>query len=334
MATYTGDPTATQAPSPPPTPGAAPVANLVVDGTAINAASVNQQTKVEADYTAWLMSPRAKSSDFFHEIVKWMNARLQARFGIDHLGFPAGQIIQWDEDWSYAALVAASLSANGTFGRWKFSVTNLASCAPGADFSGGGALNNLFMEMASGNGSGSPGLGTIEGCLPAFPVSVTGGPADTDIACPFQWDAYAPSTTNAANTEVSMGLAFGGPQPGSGKFSTATPEGAAFVKRAGDTNWQTYTKLAAGGATYTDTGVAFSTTLHRFRIERVGSGAADDSTSRVFFIIDGADVSSGGVAIFPRQPTPFFQLNSATGLSRFRIGPAALRANHWANAFL
>lgn len=51
---YTGDPTATQAPSPAPAQDAEPVGRLPVDGEAANVASIYQQFKALLDFSAWL----------------------------------------------------------------------------------------------------------------------------------------------------------------------------------------------------------------------------------------------------------------------------------------
>lgn len=51
---YTGNPTATQAPGSAPGPGVAPIMTLPADGDPANAASVAQAFKESADYIAWL----------------------------------------------------------------------------------------------------------------------------------------------------------------------------------------------------------------------------------------------------------------------------------------
>src|SRR6187551_1467142 len=102
--TRAGDPTATQAPSAPPTPGAVPTQTLPADGDPLTAASVAQAFKVSADFIAWLMSPRAQAaagtgaSNWAEAIRLYKNARQQTRFAVDHLGFPGGKFVQWQED--------------------------------------------------------------------------------------------------------------------------------------------------------------------------------------------------------------------------------------------
>jgi hypothetical protein len=51
---YTGNPTASQTPSPNPGFGAAPILHLPVDGEPLNVASIYQGLKALADWTAWL----------------------------------------------------------------------------------------------------------------------------------------------------------------------------------------------------------------------------------------------------------------------------------------
>ncbi len=50
---YTGSAVATEAPSPPPGPGVAPIVNIPIDGESLNAASVAQGFKTLADFAAY-----------------------------------------------------------------------------------------------------------------------------------------------------------------------------------------------------------------------------------------------------------------------------------------
>jgi hypothetical protein len=60
---YTGDPTATQAPSPPPGRAVEPIVRRPTDGDALSAASVEQDFKVLADFAAWLTNHAAILDD-------------------------------------------------------------------------------------------------------------------------------------------------------------------------------------------------------------------------------------------------------------------------------
>jgi hypothetical protein len=323
MATYTGNPTATQAPGPQPAPVTPPISNLVVDGTAINAASVNQQTKEANDFLAWLSDPRAQlaagsvASHWGDPIFAYKNALLFRRFAIDHHGLPAGQLIDWNDDWNYAT---PNLSAAGTgnwIGRWLYRITTGGII--GANGGTGQPMLSLTIPTPGG------GLVNVESAAPITPVGIPGGTVDGDHVITMQWSAY-PQFLDAGDSEQAMGLALNGSNSGAGKLSVSGAEAAAFVRRQSDGNWQFYTKAVGGGASYVDTGVFLATSLVRFRIEIIGSSTSDDATARAIGYINGVQVANVPVAI--RQPKPFFQLSSG-GFSAcgMLIGPVSVRAN-------
>ena len=118
---YTGNPTATQAPSPIPGAQAFPIAVLPADGDADNAASVAQAFKVLADNIAFLTLPRSAGGQV--PIMPYKNALLQTRFFVDAFGFPNGQIQQFCEMWDDVNLTLKTVAANGPWsGRWNYSI--------------------------------------------------------------------------------------------------------------------------------------------------------------------------------------------------------------------
>jgi hypothetical protein len=170
-------------------------------------------------------------------------------------------------------------------------------------------------------------LGTLAG------VGASGGTVDNDVAIAMQWDALG---VDVPRSEFAMGLSYGGATPGSGHFTSVLPEAVAIVKRDGQTNWEVYTKVAAGSALYTDTGIAWSGDPTRFRIERIGANASDDGVARVNVYVNGTPISVPAIMI--RQPTVFFQsswvFDSGLGTSGWGpnvlfIGPVDIRANTW-----
>jgi hypothetical protein len=122
---YTGVATATQAPSGPPLPGGAPIVQIPSDGDSENAASVTQMVKVLADWITAGFSPRARlatlAAHWPEGVIRFASALLHTRFGIDHLGLPAGRIVHWNEDWSRGVAIgtqsATPIEVNGGFGQ-------------------------------------------------------------------------------------------------------------------------------------------------------------------------------------------------------------------------
>lgn len=327
--TRAGDPTATQSPSAPPTPGAVPTQTLPADGDPLTAASVAQPFKVSADFNAWQMSPRAQAaagtgaSNWAQAIVAYLNSRLQARFVVDHLGFPAGKFIKWQEDWGDTSM-KTTLSTLGTSqvfgGRWLGSL--------------GGSNPSLATTDLSSTGQRTAVL-TLAGAtvsldvVRAFPY-LTPVASDADTAMVMQWDAIPAAGTLSGN-EFAMGFAARSFCIGavSARFSTTAPDACGFLKRTGDANWQVYTKHG-GSALITDTGVAAAIgTPVRFRVEIVGANAGDDSTARALFYVNG--VFKGAVAVAtPTNPMPFFEFSTNLNVTNsLQVGVVDFMANIW-----
>lgn len=330
--TYPGDPTATQAPSDPPVNGNAPKVVLPSDGDADNAASVAQAFKVLADFIAWLLAPFAKASAWAQAIFAFRNARLQTRFGVDHFGFPNGNLISWDENWSDNALQTVTANGNTVASRWTFH-------SDGGPVSGGN-LHSQPPQYTSSDNNGSRFL-TI-GSVPG------GGRADIqlnaawwstvftdDITVGMFWSFEVPPTASANCTFV-MGFTSDF-QP-----ANAITDGCYIFKTPTDTNWQLKcVSVGGGGFTTIDTGIpAASGSFHRAALVLVGANQSDDSTARALLFIDGAIVgditahlpytSGGAGAGLPLSP--IFGVVTAAGAStiELRVGPVRYRQSMYA----
>jgi hypothetical protein len=279
MATpYTGDETATQAPSPPPGPDVAPIVVLPDDGDADNAASVAQAFKVLADFIAWLMAPLAVVAAWAQTIFWWSDARGNKRFVIDHFGFPAGALDARTEMWQPAAGFAVSGAGPTTNGSWTWtsnasgsgSVVNAPGIVVGANFS---SLSPCLQINVDGTGSGKTG---------SWGEAATSIFVDESIVeLEFDAEAYTVS-----GIQWDMGFAANG-APGS------ISKGVYFSRPVGaGVNWQCIT-VDGGSPTTVDSGIlATGGTHHQFRIIVVGASISDDSTARALFYIDGALVAN------------------------------------------
>lgn len=357
--TRVGDPTATQSPSVPPTPGAFPTSTKPVDGDACSAGSVSQENDVKDDFIAWLMSPYAQAaagnaaSNWAQLIRVYKNARQQSRFGIDHLGFPGGQIFEIRENWMtikdnieidnsgnlYGSFNNAASVAHSMAFMWYYRHTTNGSTAgyfralQAAIASAGNPFptNRLHMECPN---TGTIQLKYIETNAAPLVIETAGS-----TALAMGWDHsfnIAGINSGAGGIESSMGILGGATQAGSNNsWATDAPVGAAFVARGGsDSTWQGYVN-AGSGATYVNTTVSCTAAnvRRRFRIEVLGPGVSDDSTARINFYIDGvwrcqvaADLAAaGGVLV-----RPFFKLRGTTQNVGQSIGPMRFQANTYA----
>jgi hypothetical protein len=318
---YPGDPAATEAPSVPPTPGVVPTVRIPNDGEARNVASITQALKVLADFTAWQMSPRAKASDWAVALQLWQSARLHKRFGIDHLGYPMGQIQRWQQDWQVSLTQAGDGISDTTEDGWSFTVHKTGA--------GTGQVSTFipsstwpasrFVRTEAANSAGDYSVaGKISNCL-----------FHADVAVAMEWAAQIPSLQNYA---YGMGFNTSGTFAAGGHGPIAQ-----FFNSGGSGNWRCHTD---DGTTLNDqdSGVPIDTAKHRFRIEYHGANVDDASTQRVLFFIDGALVGNltANMPSVPASPlaSPMFILYNTGGTGgQLEIGPARFANNLFVDAF-
>lgn len=344
---YTPDPAATQSPSAAPLPEGAPTVVLPADGDPANAASIAQALKVLADHEAWLFKPRAQAaagtsaSNWAKHIWAARNAKLQKRWGLDHMGMPGGQLIQWDENWDDVAMLTEPTADAGIVawvGPWRARYTTNAVVGGHSFFSVPAGSNfptsHLYLEVA--NVGPTVNMCHAERVTGTLAIASTG---DTQFS--LSWDSalnLAGISSGVAGTEASFGALVGDTMlGGNGSMASLAPKGLGFIARGGtDSTWQAYTKANGGSATYTNTGVSCTTAgvRRRFRIEYTCSGVGDDSAARAHFYIDGnfvagvaVDLTGGGTfGIIP------FARAWSQGSVNFgvRVGPMRFRGNTWA----
>jgi len=322
MPNYTGDPAAADAPDAAPTPENFPVSDLPADTETLNAASIQQAIKAPDNHIAWLKGPIARASQWLETIRRYRNARGQRRSGISHPGFPDGRFIDINEPWIDVNATTKNAPGSGAwFGRWNYGIF-------GVD--GDIAANDSPNESTTiPNGSG-------------IAVTVTGSGASASVV----ETARKPLVLGAngcivlaadvgfSGLDNADGPAFGlGPGTmvsgsSSAAFETLAPSfTAAFYKPIGNANWWTYVK-AGGSPTIEDTGVA-ANAKHRLRIEAYGSGVADDSNTRVNFIIDGA-LENEEILDITGTGTPFIRnYGTLGGFHTQYVGALRYQASLW-----
>ena len=280
---------------------------LPVDGDAANAASVLQAFKVGLDFIEYAKAPFALASSWLNEIISYRNATLQRRFGIDHLGMPGGQILQWDENWNktVAGTFGTDLSWTSTPG-----TGSIIPISPGL----GAPHAALFNAMAVLPPTGAATATWFQRASPDF---VMNPDLSVSVEAPILLRSVG---TN--NTSVVFGFSNGAP-------GIAT-HGAFFSKASADTNWHA-TSPDTGS---TDLGVPPVVDVYqRARVELLGANVSDNGTSRANFYLSGVLVGHAD------NPVPlgtgnalsvvFGALTQITGGSscQFQIGPIRYRQN-------
>ena len=305
MANYTGDPTATEAPSPPPTPAVAPILNMPVDGNPVNAATFAQPFKVLADFVAWAMKPRATLLSWAEEIAAWRNGRLQRRAGFDHLGFPGGLYRAWEEDWSDVAFSPQTTVSTGAWARrWNFQVGVTGGTLAGGgltiqppQFSGLTPIDprSVLVQMNPFPNPAATAWVLVETAQPVVVIT-------DDASLVMEWQGMPGGTCSAVGFSASSQIGLSAENTGL--------IGAAIMHRAADTNWQLYTN--AGSSVFTDTGISLGSGTIRFRLEYHGANVSDSSASQVIAYLNGARVATVAVSLGSFAPLAFLRARSAT----------------------
>jgi len=319
---------------------------LPADGDADNAASVAQAFKVLADFISWLTDKFAISGSWAQRIERWRNAKLQTRFLVDHPGFPAGKILQWNEGWDdVAMLTAKSAVGNGAWaGRWFYSISGDAAggviqgngATAGAPTFGGGPVSPSNIRTSNIYLATDP-HGTalsIQEVETAQQVII-----DDDTCFTLQWDAtILPSSAGSPVDDNFMGIVVGTLLGSTGDFASNLLPGVGFLLGAGQTTYHTYElQTGAGGPTVIDTGIARSGDRDRFRIEYYGPNVSDTSTAVAKLYINEVAVTgllpvftlTGAAPLGPATVTVAFRHADAASLTWMNVQETDFRANIW-----
>ena len=304
---YTGDETATQSPSPPPGPDVAPIVVLPSDGDADNAASVAQAFKVLADFIAWLVAPFANIANQAQRIWAVQCARLLARGGFDHRGFPAGNLLRWSEDWNDIGAVTKTTGSGGWFGRWRWSTNAIAGLSTvDVGVPTGSADVTPWLKLSGGSG---PGCAVVE--MYRGQQATSGGGIDYVLEFLLRFDTI--------NGDLSLRRDFDGTLVGlapTSPFESINPKGIGLYFPQGGTNLLFYSNLSGTPASPIDTGVAaVINTTYRVRLEMQSPATSDNTASRFLCYINGAVVADVAPGSLPNIAlTPAFLAYAATGL--------------------
>lgn len=275
-----------------------------------------------------LKTPRAKSTFLALPIWVWRNALGFQTFGIDHMGFPAGQLLELMEDWHDIGFTPKIGAGSGNWARhWAWG-------GFGATF--GSVAANALTDLAkypwgpNATISCSGATGNVAGVIESYAQWIR--LHSSGIA----WENHA-SITGSADLKTSSSVAFGigdgtlisGADPSCFGTGTVLPVGFGFRAVGGSPNWGAWVKPPGGSFAETDTGIAVArNTPHRFRIQYAGSNEADSATAHVTFLIDGVQVAdfAGGTYDYTAAggtfAWPFFRMSGVnTETCQANFGP-------------
>src|SRR6185436_13598067 len=92
-------------------PEKVPVLNIPIAGELVTVSSMLSALKNLANHVSFLLFPKAKLNDWANGIVNFYHAGGHRRFRVDHLGFPMGRIVRWNEDWAQGfSITGATIS--------------------------------------------------------------------------------------------------------------------------------------------------------------------------------------------------------------------------------
>jgi hypothetical protein len=308
-----------------------------VDLDLANAASVRQALTGPINEISWLKAPRAQASQWLQEIRSYMNARLQRRSGIDHMGFSSGKVVRWSEDWSDVGFVTHGTNSNGTWARrWNYgnggsgSIGSVSVHAPGFT----GPYRGMAVAVAASSPAGA-NYSVVQGKTGEVITS-------DDIEHSLQWDASFVSSPSAGHDyDFAMGWVDGAASLlGTGTTLSFSPSGVFFLRRSGDANWQCVYQDQSVNLFIFDSGVAIAANGARFRIEVRGANACDDSQAHLIWIINGAIVKNvtltnlaSGLGNFTLAP--FFRGRGFVNAQTLSISPMDFCGNMWpGNVFI
>ena len=276
--TYTGNNSATQAPSDPPVDGTAPKATLPADGDALIAASVAQPLKRSADFETFEQAPFANASQWGQVVRPYKSAAGVIGSYMDHMGIINGRYFDWVEYWQAVSGVNPSWGPGTTsVGRWTWN-TNSGS-AGGVSIQGPGisAGLNPWNTTKAANLTLDGTAGSKYGQLQADPTTC------------FTTDSWASmdvdfELSNVLDVVWRIGFF------GNGDTMAAMNNGI-YLERpdTGGTNFKFNTVAAGTVGTPVDSGIlAGAGSSHHLTVQYWGSGVSDDGAAHAVFILDGS----------------------------------------------
>lgn len=296
---YPGDPTATQSPSAPPYDDDIATIALPVDGDPPNASTFQQAYKTLTDWVSFLRRPFAKALAWEQPIQRWQNARKQDRFLIDHLGYPGGNMVTYRETWRGTETNTGGTSPLEATDQ-IYSTVVLTGGGSGVTVGSPTIANMPTRRLTMSLGAGSDQILVFSSAVTRFDASrgiVLEGTVHTD--------------SQVSEYTFTWGLVYGS---GGGWDSPAAGfTGMLFQKKTGD-DW----RLSVGDGANLWTSSTFVSCVpnadYRLRLEFLGSGVADDTTTAVRAYINGVKRWEVTIDLPDASPSPY--AGFACGLKR------------------
>jgi hypothetical protein len=263
----------------------------------------------DGNWARWGHALRGSPGDWDTEIVSYHDARnANRRWGIDHFGFPGGQVIQWDEEWPY--------SDAGTFGgdlRWG---TSTFGGTVGTHNVGTTGTNSRFFRSVLVTPDNTTTTSTY--AIKKFATCLSNNDLALTIQCPLAFSAVG------SNSILGF-FGIGNNEP------VAGTNGIWVFRASGSTNWSLRASGGSGGSTV-DTGVAPAANVYqRMKLIFVGANASDNGIARVSLLINGILVAHIDNPLAADAPlVPIFganQLVTVGSPTSIAFGPIHYRQN-------
>jgi hypothetical protein len=304
-----------------------PKVSLPADADPGNASTFAQGYKVLADFVAWLMNPKAKSTEYDEPISVWRNARGHDGFIVDHMGFPMGRSVELAENWAYQEVDITTSGADniGASNEWTTycSESDVKVAVVDPDIYSYTRAVNLD-PMISDNAFAV----IYSRALSVFHQGVT-WVAEFDIIPRGGEDVAVLAGVGAANVYDPADIVSG----------AANVQGAWLVAPAGaGVNYEFLVRTSggAGGITLVDTGIPKDAYPHHVRIAWMGASMSDSSSSRIQMCLDDGVYTHGFTSGLPTSSTKaclYFAArrtgdDDSSGISI--PAPVKFRASQWA----
>jgi hypothetical protein len=284
------------------------------------------------NWYVWRRPPRPMTGETYAApIDSWYNARGFRMTGKDHLGFDAGRIFDFREDWmdAVAANKTATAAVAAWFGRWNTAIDNGGS-TPGLISLPGPYATDLStrpwgpLVTVNACGTGVDAVSIVETAKPI--IKMPG--AALVFECDFSINGGSgPQTGTYASFGLGDGTLAANRTMGSISGSGAVAYGA-YLEGNGGGNWTAYSRPNGGANSITSTSVAVARDApHRWRCYVVGTSDSDDTTARVIQLVDGVVKSNDTVSLLNQMLYPFVRMYSSMGeVCSLALGPLRIQS--------
>jgi hypothetical protein len=255
----------------------------------------------------------------------YKNAVGYSGFGIDHMAFPGGRLLEIRENWLEAYGTQTTGTGTNWFNNWNYGIIGtgtgyVATSGPVTsgvtNFPTGPQLKMLARGTAASSAS------VLEMNIPIIGLATMAFVIDFD----FSINGGTPQTT----TDYGIGIGDGSLISSAGTLGLthtgSNPNGAYFLWSTGlgSNTIRTRTQVGASASLTTTTVAMVPNSPHRGRIEIIPVAFSDDGNNHVIYYIDGVQVAEDNYDMTTTSPYPFIRTSAQAGTTEtvyLTVGP-------------